>query len=162
MVFGQYLLEIRGEGGKLCLGLGFDAANGVDVSVESLIVGNESVDGLPILFVNVAEDVFAKAFDLPNDIPIFVVGNILPNVGHHPGKFFALEGEPLDELVDGLLLYLKIVESDAQVGCEVELAGEIAENALKKGVDGLYAKVIVVVQQMSEGLLGTMRDDVGG
>ena len=56
----------------------------------------------------------------------------------------------VDELVDGLLFYLIIVQSDAQIGCQVQFTGQIAENALEESVDGLYSEIAIIVKQLVE------------
>jgi Na+/phosphate symporter len=48
----------------------------------------------------------------------------------------------VDELVDGLLFYLIIVQSDAQIGCQVQFTGQITEDALEESVDAMKKELI--------------------
>ncbi len=71
-------------------------------------------------------------------------------------------GEVVNQAVDGLLLNLYVVQPDAQVGRQVQFAGQVAQHALEKRVDGLNAEVVVVVEQQVEGLAGTTADECLG
>ena len=66
--------------------------------------------------------------------------------------------ERVDEEVDGLLFHLVVIQSNAQIGCQVQLAGQIAKYALEEGVDGLDAEVAVVVKQLMECLASLTAD----
>ena len=70
----------------------------------------------------------------------------------------------VNELVDGLLFHLHIVESHTIVGAEFQLACQITKHLLEEGVDGFYTKVVIVVQQQAQGFdidLQNMSDAYG-
>ena len=67
-------------------------------------------------------------------------------------------GQRVYEMVYGLFLHLCVVETDPQVGGQVELTCQVAQNALEEGVDGLYPEVAVVVQQQVQGFSCTFLD----
>ena len=122
--------------------------------VEVVGVGHELLQVVALHLVGVFEDVLAEALHLLDDIPPLVVADVLKDVAHHPLQHGLLLVERLDHRVDGHLLHLLVVELDAQVGGEVELAGQVAEHALEELVDGLDAERGVVVNDARERLLG--------
>ena len=87
-----------------------------------------------------------ELLDLSDDIPRLVVGDIVHDVLQDPLKHGIGGAEVGDELIDSEFLHLIVVQSDAQVGGEVEFAGHVPENTLEEGIDGLDAEVVVVVQ----------------
>ena len=64
-------------------------------------------------------------------------------------------------MVDGQFLHLIVVESDAQVGGEVEFARHVPHDTLEECVDGFHAEVVVVVQQVGEADACPFADDTG-
>ena len=68
----------------------------------------------------------------------------------------------VDEPLDGLLFHLYIVQTDAQVCCQVQFAGQIAQHTLEERVDGFYAEVVVVVQQEVKGLSSAFANHLVG
>ena len=78
------------------------------------------------LFIIVLEDVLAELLYLGYNIPRFVVGNVLHNVLQNPLKHNVGGGEVFNQLVYRQLLNLIVIQSDTEVGCEVELASHVA------------------------------------
>ena len=84
------------------------------------------VDLVAVGAINVLEDVVAELLDLADDIPRFVVIDGLVDVVENPCQLLAVVVQAVDEVVDGLLFHLLVVEGDAQVRGKVELACQIA------------------------------------
>ena len=114
-----------------------------------------SADGLVI----VAEDGVSEVLDLRDDVPGLVLGDVLHDVLEDPLEHDVSGAEVGDELVDGKFLHLGVVESDAEVGGEVELAGHIAQHTLEEGVDGLDAEIVVVVEEVGQCDACTLADE---
>ena len=119
------------------------------------------VDFLAVLLVNVLENILAEFFDFPNDVPRLVFLDVFVDIVENPRQFLAIRVKAFDEVSDGLLFDLRVVEFDAQVGCEVEFAGEVSQHALEKRVDGFHAEIAVVVQQVVEGDGGSLAHKFG-
>ena len=66
----------------------------------------------------------------------------------------------VQHLVDGHFLYLRVVESDAQVCREVKFVCKIAEHALEERVDGHHPEVVVIVQQQFQGNACPLADEL--
>ena len=111
--------------------------------------------------VVVAEDVAPEGLDLRDDVPRLIVLNVLHDVFQNPLEDEVGGGEVADELIDGEFLHLVVVESDAEVGGEVELARHVAEHTLEEGVDGFHPEVVVVVEQIIEGHGGSLANQLG-
>ena len=84
------------------------------------------VDLVAVGAIDVLEDVVAELLDLADDIPRFVVIDRLVDVVENPSQLLAVVVQTVDEVVDGLLFHLLVVEGDAQVRGKVELACQIA------------------------------------
>ena len=110
------------------------------------------VDLVAVGAIDVLEDVVAELLDLADDIPRFVVIDGLVDVVENPSQLLTVVVQAVDEVVDGLLFHLLVVEGDAQVRGKVELACQIAKHTLEKGVDGLDAEIAVVVDELAQGL----------
>ena len=66
--------------------------------------------------------------------------------------------ERIDKLVDSLFLHLDIIESDAQIGCQVQFTCQVAKDTLEESVDGLHAEVAVVMKQLMKRFTGLFAD----
>ena len=102
-----------------------------------------------IIFVIVTEDMLTERLDLPDYVPAFVVGDVFLDVFHDPEEQFVGVFQTLDEFIHGLLLHLVVIESDAEVGSQIQLSCQVSQHALKEGVDGLHVEVVVVVDEQS-------------
>ena len=111
--------------------------------------------------VVVAKDVTAKVLDLGDDVPRLIVLYVLHDVFQDPLQHDVGGGEVADELVDGEFFHLVVVESDTEVGGEVELTRHIPEHTLEEGVDGLHTEVVVVVEQVVERHARPFADESG-
>ena len=126
------------------------------IALEESFLVHHGVELLAVAFIIVAEDGASKDFDLPDDIPRAVVVDVVHDVLQQPLQHLVGGRERVDELVDGQLLHLHIVQPYAQVGREVQLASQVAHHALEERVDGLHAEMAVVVEQQMQGLAGAL------
>ena len=76
--------------------------------------------------VFVFEDGTSKLFDLSDDIPTPVVGDVFHDITHQPLEQEVGDFQVVDHLVNRQFLHLYIVETDTEVGREIEFAGQIA------------------------------------
>ena len=102
----------------------------------------------------------AELFDLSDDVPRFVVGDVLHDVSQDPLEHGIGGAEVSDELVDSEFLHLIVVEANAQVGGEVELTGHVPHDTLEEGVDGLHTEVVVVIEEVGETDARPFADDL--
>ena len=114
-----------------------------------------------MFLVEVFEDVASKIFDVPYDIPVFVVVDRVRDILHDPHQQLVCGAQALDHPVHGLLLYLRVAQLYAHVGREVKLAGEVAKHNLEERVDGHHAKMVVMVDEERERLSGPFCHDGG-
>ena len=108
------------------------------VSVEELGVVEYLLKVFTTCLVGVLENVFPERLHKPDDVPCLVFVDFVDDVFHDPGEDKVLVFERVDHLVHGLLFHLLVVQFDAEVGGEVEFAGEVPEDALEELVDGLH------------------------
>ena len=119
------------------------------------------LQGLALRLVIVAEDGLAELLHLSDDVPGTVVANLLHDVAQQPLQHDVGVRQRVNHQVDGLFFHLTVVQTDAQVGRQVQFACQIAQHTLEKGVDGLHAEVVVVVQQQVQGFASALADDFG-
>ena len=96
-------------------------------------------------FIEIAEDGASELLYLSDDVPGTVVADSLHNIFQQPLQHDVSMGEGVDKTVDGLFFHLNIVQSDAEVGSQVQFTGKIAKDTLEKRVDGLYPEIVVIV-----------------
>ena len=108
----------------------------------------------------IIEDVATEVLNLSDDIPTLVVCDVLLDVFHDPEEQLVGVLQFLYQLIHSLLLHLLVVESDAQVGSEVEFSCQVAKHTLEEGVDGLYTEVVVVVDEVAEGCSCVVNDQL--
>ena len=116
---------------------------------------------LAVLLVNVLENILAEFFDFPNDVPRLVFLDVFVDIVENPRQFLAIRVKAFDEVADGLLFDLRVVEFDAQIGGEVEFAGKVSQHTLEERVDSLNSEVAVVVKQQVKGLSCPRGNDFG-
>ena len=104
------------------------------------------------------EDCLAEGLDLSDHIPRLIVGDVLHNVFQQPLEDDICRMEVFNQFVNGEFLYLGVIESDAKISGEVQFSCKIAEHPLEKGVDGLHAEIIVVMEQIAESDTGMLAD----
>ena len=103
-----------------------DGAQHLRVLLEEVLTMQHLVDLVSVGAIDVLEDVVAELLNLADDIPRFVVIDGLVDVVENPCQLLAIVVQTVDEVVDGLLFHLLVVEGDAQVCGKVELACQIA------------------------------------
>ena len=91
-----------------------------------------------------------------------VVVDLLHDIAQQPLQHAVGMCQRVDELVDSLLFHLCIVQTDTQVSCQVELTSQIAQHALEERVDGLYAEIVVVMQQQTQCDASTLFNGIDG
>ena len=128
--------------------------------LEEAFLVQALVQALGIVLVIVLEDVATEVLNLSDDIPTLVVCDVLLDVFHDPEEQLVGVLQFLYQLIHSLLLHLLVVESDAQVGSEVEFSCQVAKHTLEEGVDGLYTEVIVVVDEVAEGCSCVVNDQL--
>ena len=111
-----------------------------------------------LFFVIITENGASELLDLPDDVPRLVVADVLHDIFQNPLQHDVGVGQIVYQTVNGLFLNLYIVQTDSQIGCEVELASQIAQHALEEGVNSLYAEIVVVMEQQVQGLASTFAD----
>ena len=92
----------------------------------------------------------AKRLDLADYIPALVVCDVFLDVFHNPEEQLVSVFQTLDEFIHSLLLHLIVVESDAEVGGQVQFSSQVSQYTLEEGIDGLHMKIVVVVDEQSE------------
>ena len=102
------------------------------------------------VLVFITENGLAKGLDLPDNIPRFIIRDIIHDIFQQPLEYDIRSVEVFYQLVDGQLLHLCVIEPDAQIRSEVQFSCQVAQHALEEGVDGLYMEVVVVVEQIAE------------
>ena len=100
-----------------------------------------------LFLVGVLEDVLAEELHLVEDVPTLVVVDGLEDVFHDPPQHDVAAAKGVDHRIDGKGLHFLVSQLDAEVGGEVELAGEVAQYALEELVDGLHTEIGVVVDK---------------
>ena len=90
---------------------------------------------------------FTERLDLAHHIPALVVCDVFLDVIHNPEKQFVGAFQTFYQFIHSLLFHLIIVQSDAQVGCEVEFSSQVSQDALKEGIDGFYSEIVVVMDK---------------
>ena len=99
-----------------------------------------------MLLVVVAEYSAPELLHLSDDVPRTVVADGLHNILQQPLQHDIGMRQRVDEPVDGLFLHLDIIETNAQVGSQVELPSQVPQHTLEECVDGLHTEIVVVVQ----------------
>ena len=99
-----------------------------------------------------------KGLDLADYIPALVVCDVFLDVIHDPEKQFVGAFQTFYQFIHSLLFHLIIVQSDAQVGGEVEFSGQVSQDALKEGIDGFYSEIVVVVDEQAQSLFRILSD----
>ena len=103
-----------------------DGAQHLRVLLEEVLAMQHLVDLVAVGAIDVLEDVVAELLDLADDIPRFIVIDGLVDVVENPSQLLTVVVQAVDEVVDGLLFHLLVVEGDAQVRGKVEFACQIA------------------------------------
>ena len=98
--------------------------------------------------VFVLEDGASELFDLSDDIPTAVVGNVLDDIVHNPLQDHILGRETVDQLIHRQFLHLIVVQSDVERGREVQFSGQVAQDRLEERVDGHHAELMIVMDEM--------------
>ena len=99
-----------------------------------------------------------KGLDLADHIPALVVCDVFLDVIHNPEKQFVGAFQTFYQFIHSLLFHLIIVQSDTQVGCEVEFSCQISQDTLKEGVDGFYSEIVVVMDEQAQSLFRILSD----
>ena len=121
------------------------------IIVEESFLTEHLVQAVAFCLIEVLKDGLAKLLNLAYHIPILVVGDIVGDVAHDPTENLVGTTQRLDELVNSQLLHLRVVECHTQIGREVELARQVSQHRLEKGIDGLHSKIVIVVDEMLQG-----------
>ncbi len=122
------------------------------IVLEKQRVGENCLKLLVSFLIEVAVDIGTEVLDLSDDVPVLVLLESLADKVHHPSEqrvFVVVDVS--DEFVDGLLLHLTVVESHVDVGLQSQFSRKISEDALEKTVDGLYAEIVISVEDTVEG-----------
>ena len=77
---------------------------------EKSLLAQCLINGLAILTVYVAENIFAKPLDETYYVPALVLGYVFLDILHYPAKNLVLHVQVLYELVYSLFLYLLVVK----------------------------------------------------
>ena len=110
--------------------------------------------------VFILEDGASEALDLRDDVPRLIIADVVHDILQYPLQHHVRSAQVCDELIDGHLFHLVVVEADAQVVGQVEFASHVAQHALEEGVDGLHAEVVVVIQQIRQSYAGALTDNL--
>ena len=127
-----------------------DGEQGAADVFEEVWGGEPPVHLLPVVLEVVLEDVHPKRLQFTDDIPRLVVGHVLIDELHDPFQYFVVGMERLYHPVDRLFLHLPVIQFHTQVGVEPQLPGEVSQHTLEKGVDGLHAEILVVVENQHQ------------
>ena len=93
-----------------------------------------------MLLVAVGEELLAESLYPPYDIPCLPVVHRGAYIVDNPSELAVVLLQTLYPFVYSLMLYLLVCKLDTQVGSEVELTGEIAQDRLEETVDCLHAE----------------------
>ena len=99
-----------------------------------------------------------ERLDLSDHIPALVVCDVFLDVIHNPEEQFVGAFQTFYQFIHSLLFHLIIVQSDAQIGCEVEFSGQIPQDTLKEGIDGFYSEIVVVMDEQAQCLFRILSD----
>ena len=111
-----------------------------------------------MLLVVITEDVLTERLDLTDHVPALVVCDVFLDVIHDPEEQFVCAFQTFYQFIHRLLFHLIIVQSDAQVGCEVEFSGQISQDTLKEGINGFYSEIVVVMDEQAQCLFRILSD----
>ena len=150
------MLEPVGIAHHLLDGTCTDVAQRLGIATEEALFLQLCVQSFARRLIVVAEDGLSESLDLSDDVPRLVVFDVLLNVADNPSEHLVVSRQLFYHLVDGLLFHLVVVQSDAQVGSELQFAGEVAKDGLEEGVDGHHAKLTIVVHHEGQGLRGLL------
>ena len=101
---------------------------------------------------------FTERLDLSDHIPALVVCDVFLDVIHDPEEQLVGAFQTFYQFIHSLLFHLVIVQSDAQVGCEVEFSSQVSQYTLKEGIDGFYSEIVVVMDEQAQSLFRILSD----
>ena len=158
----QHMLEPVGIARHLLDGACTDIAQRLGIATEEALFLQLCVQSFARRLIVVAEDGLSESLDLSDDVPRLVVFDVLLDVADNPSEHLVVSRQLFYHLVDGLLFHLVVVQPDAQVGSELQFAGEVAKDGLEEGVDGHHAKLTIVVHHEGQGFRGLLGGGLSG
>ena len=91
--------------------------------------------------------------------PSFVVFDIFHDVAQEPLQHRVAGLEVFQHHIYRERFHLNTIDSHLQIGSKVQFACKVAQHTLEKGIDGLYAKLMIVMDEQMQGNTGTLSDD---
>lgn len=85
-----------------------------------------------MVLIYVVEDISSEALYLADDVPTLVVIYAVVDVVSYPAQLFVTLLQRVDHIVYCLFLHIVVIQTNAKIGCEVQLMGQVAQNTLKK------------------------------
>ena len=119
-------------------------------ALEAFVVVYYFVYLVTLLFIHILEDGLSERLDALCHVPAFVVGNVLRDEVDDPCQFAVVRRQFLYHLVHRQFLHIRVVEPHAQVGCQSQFVGEVAQHALEELVYRLHLEVVEVVDEVGE------------
>ena len=106
------------------------------------------------MLVLLVEDVLGKLLYVLVNLPFLAVAHLVLYIPYHLGNLLGLGFEFLYVGIDGIVEQLLGIERDFHITVKVKFLGKTAQDRLEEGIDGLYAEVPVVMQNVIQCLAG--------